>query len=118
MTRASLTRRIAAGLLALAWQDGLRTTVPAASPLHAGALTSEERATLLEYAGATWRSFERLTLPSGLPADSLPRRGDRWSDPVMWTSPSNIGAYLWSVLAADRLHLIGPPEARSRLQRP
>ena len=117
MSRASLTRRIAAGLLALAWQDGLRTNVPAASAQHGTALTSEERATLLEYASATWRSFERLTLSSGLPADSLPRRGDGWSDPVMWTSPSNIGAYLWSILAAERLRLIDPPEARSRLQR-
>jgi len=117
MTRASLARRIAPGLLALAWQEGLRTTVPAAPTRDVSALTSEERATLLEYASATWRSFQRLTFPSGLPADSLPRHGDGWSDPVVHTSPSNIGAYLWSVLAAERLHLIGPSEARSRLQR-
>ena len=114
MTRASLARRIAPALLALAWQDGLRTTVPAAPAQGVSALTSEERATLHEYASATWRSFQRLTFPSGLPADSLPRHGDGWSDPVMHTSPSNIGAYLWSVLAAERLHLIGPSEARSR----
>src|SRR6516164_4406017 len=117
MTRVSLARLIAPGLLALAWQDGLRTTVSAAPVRGVSALTSEERATLLEYASATWRSFQRLTLPSGLPADSLRRHGDGWSDAVMGTSPSNIGAYLWSVLAAERLHLIGPAEARSRLQR-
>jgi hypothetical protein len=116
MTRASLARRIAPVLLALAWQDGLRTTVPAAPARGVSALTSAERATLHEYASATWRSFQRLTFPSGLPADSLPRHGDGWSDPVMHTSPSNIGAYLWSVLAAERLHLIGPSEAHSRLQ--
>ena len=117
MTRASLARRIAVVLLVLACQAGLRTTVPAASARSVGALTSEERATLLEYANATWRSFQRLTLPSGLPADCVCRHGDGWSDPVMRTSPSNIGAYLWSVLAAERLHLISPAEARSRLQR-
>ena len=117
MTRASLASRIAPVLLALAWQDGLRTTVPAAPARGVSALTSEERATLHEYASATWRSFQRLTFPSGLPADSLPRHGDRWSDPVLHTSPSNIGAYLWSVLAAERLRLIGPSEAQSRLER-
>jgi hypothetical protein len=36
---------------------------------------------------------------------------------VRYTSPSNIGAYLWSVVAAERLHLIGPGEAASRLQK-
>ena len=113
MTRASLARRLAVGLLILAWQDGLKRTATAAPT----PLTAEERATLRQYAQDTWRSFQKLTFPSGLPADSLPRRGDDWSDPVMRTSPSNIGAYLWSVLAAERLHLIGPAEATSRLQK-
>jgi hypothetical protein len=117
MTRASLARRIALGLLALAWNDCLRTTVTAAPARGVNALTSDERATLLEYATATWRSFERLALPNGLPTDSLSRRGEGWSDPVMRTSPSNIGADLWSVLAAERLHLVGASETRSRLQR-
>jgi hypothetical protein len=31
------------------------------------------------------------------------------------TSPTNIGAYLWSTLAAQRLHLITAAEARSRI---
>ena len=34
---------------------------------------------------------------------------------LMQTSPTNIAAYLWSVLAAERLQLIGPEEATSRL---
>jgi hypothetical protein len=80
-------------------------------------LSSDERTALLQYAQDTWRSFQRLTLSSGLPADSLARHGDDWSPAVMRTSPSNIGAYLWSVLAAERLHLISPAEARSRLER-
>ena len=39
------------------------------------------------------------------------------SHPLSQTSPTNIAAYLWSTLAAERLHLIGPAEARSRLGR-
>jgi hypothetical protein len=58
-----------------------------------------------------------LTLPSGLPADSLSRDGEGWSNPLSHTSPTNIAAYLWSTLAAERLHLIGSSEARSRLDR-
>ena len=58
-----------------------------------------------------------LALPSGLPADALVRDGSGWSRSLMHTSPTNIAAYLWSVLAAERLHLIGPAEARSRLDR-
>jgi hypothetical protein len=116
MMRVSLVRPIALGLLVVTWQNGLLTNLPASPAPAVGALTAEERATLLQYANDTWRSFQKLTFPSGLPADSLPRHGKDWSDPVMRTSPSNIGAYLWSVLAAERLHLIGPAEANSRLQ--
>ena len=35
----------------------------------------------------------------------------------MSTTPADIAAYLWSVLAAERLKLIGTEECRSRLQR-
>ena len=35
----------------------------------------------------------------------------------MQTTPTDIAAYLWSVLAAERLDLVGAPEARSRLDR-
>ena len=61
----------------------------------------------------------RLTLPSGLPADSLSAdgQGEGWSNLLAQTSPTNIAAYLWSTLAAERLRLIGRPEARSRLDR-
>src|SRR5208282_3430591 len=65
----------------------------------------------------TWSSFERLTQPSGLPADSLPRDGVGWGNPSRLTTPTDIAAYLWSVLAAERLKLIGTQECRSRLQR-
>ena len=58
-----------------------------------------------------------LLLPSGLPADALRRDGEGWSIPRMQTSPTNIAAYLWSTLAAERLGSSAGAEARSRLDR-
>lgn len=80
-------------------------------------LSPDDRAELLRYANDTWRSFERLTQPSGLPADSLPHDSGGWGNPSRLTTPADIAAYLWSVLAAERLKLIGPEECHSRLQR-
>ena len=87
------------------------------SERHVSRLSPDDRAELLRYANDTWRSFERLTQPSGLPADSLPRDGVGWGNPSRLTTPSDIAAYLWSVLAAERLKLIRPDESQSRLQR-
>jgi hypothetical protein len=81
-----------------------------------GGLTDKERAELLHYASDTWRSFERLTLPSGLPADGLTRDDEGSGSLSLQTSPTNIGAYLWSVLAAERLKLIGREESQKRLE--
>jgi hypothetical protein len=105
------------GVLFLGLQLGSGSTLLASPTKRASALTADERATLLRYANDTWRSFERLTLPSGLPADSLSGDSEGWSNPLSHTSPTNIAAYLWSTLAAERLHLTGASEARSRLDR-
>ena len=107
MRRASPQRLVVLGVLLLGLQLGSGSTLLASPTGRASALTADERATLLRYARDTWRSFERLALPSGLPADSLSRDGEGWSNPLMQTSPTNIAAYLWSILAAERLHLIG-----------
>ncbi|WP_205678632.1 glucoamylase family protein [Aquisphaera insulae] len=80
-------------------------------------LTAEDRAELRQYAVATWRSFERMTFPSGLPADGLNRDGAGWGTPTLQTSPTNIGAYLWSIIAAERLKLISREEALARTER-
>jgi hypothetical protein len=116
MTRAPLAR-----LTVLALLVGARPFGPcvsqAASLTGKSALSADERATLLKYAKDTWHSFLELSCESGLPADSLTRTGKGWSRPLTHTSPSNIGAYLWSILAAERLHLIDPVEARSRIDR-
>src|SRR5271157_4396180 len=47
------------------------TLLASPSARATAALTADERATLLQYAKDTWQSLERLTLLSGLPADSL-----------------------------------------------
>ncbi len=102
-------------LLAIGALDCLRSRLTAAETSRPEALTIEERATLLGYAKDTWRSFEELTGPNGLPADCVYHQGAGWSRRQTNTSPTNIAAYLWSVVAAERLHLITGDEARSRL---
>ena len=79
--------------------------------------TPSEWAKLGGYAKDTWRSMEALTLPTGLPADSLTRTKDGTYQAVFLTSPSNIAAYLWSTMAAEDLKIIGPEEAADRMER-
>jgi hypothetical protein len=65
----------------------------------AGASTGELRS----YASTTWNSFVAMTDEhSGLPADSLSADGTR----SVQTSTTNIGAYMWSALVAERLGII------------
>jgi hypothetical protein len=108
--------RHSSGIVLLA----LLTTVWALSrpgTTAAGSLSPEDRAELARYAADTWRSFDRLILPSGLPADRVAREGSGWGAPTNQTSPTNIGAYLWSVLAAEKLGLIDPQSSRARIRR-
>ena len=69
---------------------------------------------LQRYAEGTWASFVAMTdEQTGLPADFVHVDGTR-SPP---TSPTNIGAYLWSAIAAERLRIIGHRETVARLSR-
>jgi hypothetical protein len=71
-------------------------------------------ATLSRYARDTWASFVAMTDErSGLPADVLEHNGHR----SVQTSTTNIGAYMWSAVAAERLGIIGHAELVSRLTR-
>ncbi|MGB9378017.1 MAG: glucoamylase family protein [Mycobacteriales bacterium] len=63
----------------------------------------------------TWRSFDAMTGPSGLPTDNYCRSGSTWQA-AGYTSPTNIGAYLWTTLAADKLGTISHGEAIKRLR--
>src|SRR4051812_24280682 len=76
------------------------------------AQAASDRQTMERYARATWSSMAAMTDPqSGLPADTLKADGTT-SDQ---TSPTNIGAYLWSAVAAERLGVIDHAELVDRL---
>jgi hypothetical protein len=78
----------------------------------APAPAKDSRAQLRQYARATWSSFVAMTdRRSGLPADSLSADGTR----SIQTSTTNIGAYMWSALVAERLGLITHAETVARL---
>src|SRR5213083_3046989 len=83
-----------------------------ASALASPDLTAAQRATLLGYARDTWASMVAMVDPdSGLPADSLAADGTR----SIQTSTTNIGAYLWSAIVAERLGIIGHDELVARV---
>jgi hypothetical protein len=74
-------------------------------------LNWRQRLTLRAYAADTWQSFVALAYSNGLPADNISADGVR----ARYTSPTNIGTYIWSTLAARDLGLIWPWEARQRI---
>jgi hypothetical protein len=70
--------------------------------------------TLHDYAERTWASLEAMTdSSSGLPADILESDGSR----SVQTSTTNIGAYMWSAVAARRLGILSRRELVARLSR-
>jgi hypothetical protein len=67
---------------------------------------------LRDYAQRTWASMAAMTDPdSGLPADILNADGST----SVQTSTTNIGAYMWSAVAANRLGIITDRELGARL---
>src|SRR5215212_3337264 len=87
----------------------LASVAPGAATAAAqGQLSAAQRETLLGYARDTWAGFVAMTEEdTGLPADSLSSDGTR----SVQTSTTNIGAYLWSTVVAERLGIIGHGEA-------
>src|SRR4051795_11304865 len=72
------------------------------------------QASVRDYAHDTWASFVAMTdARSGLPADALNADGST----SVQTSTTNIGAYMWSALVAERLGIIGHRETVARLGR-
>jgi cyclic beta-1,2-glucan synthetase len=80
-------------------------------------LTEDERAFLRRIARRTWRFFETCVGPADhdLPPDNLQED----PSPVLGrrTSPTNIGAYLLSVVSAHDLGWIGAAELADRVER-
>jgi hypothetical protein len=83
--------------------------------LFAPAAFAKTKSDVLQtYARDTWASFVAMTDPqSGLPADRLEADGTR----SVQTSTTNIGAYMWSVLVAERLGIISHAEVVDRLSK-
>jgi putative glucoamylase/uncharacterized protein DUF3131 len=75
----------------------------APSQARASAVPAGAQGLLRQYAAGTWASLEAMTdRRSGLPADILEADGST----SVQTSTTNIGAYLWSAVAARRLGFI------------
>ncbi|HEX6681492.1 MAG TPA: glucoamylase family protein [Candidatus Limnocylindrales bacterium] len=69
------------------------------------------------WAADTWRSMAAMVAPeTGLPADNIGGALDPASR-ARYTSPTNIGSYIWSAIAAHRLGVIGAAERTERISR-
>ncbi|MEV4621627.1 glucoamylase family protein [Asanoa sp. NPDC049573] len=100
-------RRILAPLVALA----LVLAGGSAAVAAPGAKGADR--TLTAYAKDTWRSMVAMTDPrTGLVADNI--TGDL-KTPSTYTSPTNIGGYMWSAVVARELGFISRKEARDRI---
>ena len=87
------------------------TAVLVASPAVANA--GGKHNDLREYAKDTWASLDAMTVKTtGLTADNI--EGDLTA-PADYTSPTNIGGYLWSTIVARDLGIITQRDARARL---
>lgn len=79
-------------------------------------LTRADKRDLRRWAADTWTSFVAMTDErTGLPADNI----EADLDPATrsgYTSPTNIGAYMWSTVVAEELGLVGRREAKQRLK--
>jgi len=75
-----------------------------------------DRGTIQRWARDTWASMVALTDPrTGLPADNM---SGPLASPTRsgYTSPTNIGGYMWSTVIARELGIISTGECRKRLK--
>lgn len=86
------------------------------APAKRTGLGPDDRALLATYARDTWRSIAASADRGELPDDTLRLTESGWVASGL-TSPTNIGAYLWSTVAAEDLRLISRIEADQRLGR-
>jgi hypothetical protein len=90
----------------------VRLLVVVAAVLFVHVAPARADGSLERYARATWASMAAMTDPqSGLPADSLSADGST----SVQTSTTNIGAYMWSAIVAQRLGFISHRELVGRL---
>ena len=78
--------------------------------------TTSDRALVGRWARDTWRSLVAMTDEhTGLPADNI---GESVTSPERsnYTSPTNIGGYLWSTIVAREFGIISPGESLRRIR--
>ncbi|WP_197510063.1 glucoamylase family protein [Tessaracoccus coleopterorum] len=92
------------------------TALPPLASADAGPTPAGGRgATLMRWARDTWASMVAMTDPvTGLISDNI--TGDL-GNRAHYTSPTNIGGYLWSTIVARDLRIITPGEANIRIRR-
>lgn len=92
--------------------------VGAAGSTASSGLSDAQRASLLRIAADTWKFYATDVDPNThLPLDNVTFAGGS-STPTgygRYTSASNIGVYLWAVVAANDLGLISRPQARNQI---
>jgi hypothetical protein len=99
----------AAGLLAACVTLGF-CLAPAQAVASTGALTTQQRAVLQGIAADTWKFYGADVDPTThLPLDNLGPGTTRGT----YTSAANEGVYLWAIVAAHDLGLIGRDKADS-----
>ena len=113
--RTALTGGLAAVALAAYPTSALADPPPGSGPRKPTPLPpGVDRATLMRWAQDTWASLVAMTDPgTGLVSDNI--TGDL-STPGVYTSPTNIGGYLWSAIVARDLRIITPGEASRRIR--
>jgi hypothetical protein len=80
------------------------------------AVAKTKDATLQEYAADTWRSMAAMADPgTGLVSDNIGADLSPASR-AAYTSPTNIGAYMWSAVAAHKVGLITKQEEVARVR--
>jgi len=107
------TTRATSAHAAPALEPGLIAPASGASAARKG--KGIDRGTIQRWARDTWASMVAMTDPrTGLPADNM--SGELMS-PIRsgYTSPTNIGGYLWSTVIARELGIISARECRTRL---
>ena len=112
--RTVLVALLVAGLVTTTGVSPSSTTSPSVTT---SSTTVGPDRVLEKYAADTWRSFEGMVEPAtGLPVDNV--GGDLTAESrSAYTSNTNIGAYLWSTVAARDIGLIGKREAKQRMAR-
>jgi hypothetical protein len=112
---------VALALVALTlapWQGGAASAA-GTSVARSSALSAAQRATLRSIAQQTWKFYSGDVDPNThLPRDNVSYAGGSATPTAYgnYTSASNIGVYLWAVVAANDLGLVGRKQARALLQ--